>query len=768
MRHTLRWVWPAIVAVAAVAALPAPAHAQATLGECQNKAAQSFSSDGPQRSRPAAADDPAGTTLVWSATENVVVICDSSQLFADEVEYFEGADTVRARGHVTFIDGAQRITAERLEFNTKTKLGTFWNAQGIMNITSKPSPQSLFGSTEADAYFSGEVIEKIGPDKYRFTNGTMTTCVQPTPRWEFSGTKVTVVKDKRAILRNAVLRVKDVPVLYLPWFYYPINKEGRSTGFLMPQYGHSTIRGQTFSEAFFWAINRSMDATVTYDFSSTTGSGYGSEFRYIQAPGSEGNARLSVFNGKDAANSAITSRTVDMVASMTQRLPGNWQMRGNVNFANNLTARQLLQQDVSVATNITRYAGVNVQGQAGRIRLSGEAYVNDIFTDINSSTSATRTGRAPTIRAEYPAAPIGSSRVYFGVASELASIVRQDAIGDPATNRGLMRFDATPTLRTPIGSLPYLNVTATVGLRFTYWNEQLDAQGAQIEDPLNRQLLDMTVDVVGPTLNRIFDTAGSGYASRWKHVIQPTLSVNRKTSFDGFNRVVRNDSVDTIVGGMTTYTYGLRNSLFAKRRHGAVPGQAQEVASVTLQQTYYSDATGGLYDTSYQGRGAVGSFSPLSIQTNVQPTQQLSMQGTVQYDTKFHAIRTTTVGGGLNAGRVTSNVSWSKYYLIKGLSGYDNPENLSHTLNTGASLRSPSGKLATNWSWSYDFTHDRQVQQRLVLSYMSQCCGIAAEYQSFYVGTFANIGVKTDRRFNFSFSLAGIGTFANLLGSFGR
>ena len=56
-----------------------------------------------------------------------------------------------------------------------------------------------------------------------------------------------------------------MPVFYLPVFYYPIHKEDRATGFLIPIYGSSTIRGQTLSNAFFWAINRSQDATLYHD-----------------------------------------------------------------------------------------------------------------------------------------------------------------------------------------------------------------------------------------------------------------------------------------------------------------------------------------------------------------------------------------------------------------------------------------------------------------------------------------------------------------------
>jgi hypothetical protein len=42
------------------------------------------------------------------------------------------------------------------------------------------------------------------------------------------------------------------------------------------------------------------------------------------------------------------------------------------------------------------------------------------------------------------------------------------------------------------------------------------------------------------------------------------------------------------------------------------------------------------------------------------------------------------------------------------------------------------------------------------------------EYQAFnYLGNANIIGVPEDHRFNISFTLAGVGAFSNLLGSFG-
>ena len=55
-------------------------------------------------------------------------------------------------------------------------------------------------------YFFGETIEKIGPKKYRITNGGFSTCVQPTPRWDLHAGTVVLNVDHYTLLKNAVLQ----------------------------------------------------------------------------------------------------------------------------------------------------------------------------------------------------------------------------------------------------------------------------------------------------------------------------------------------------------------------------------------------------------------------------------------------------------------------------------------------------------------------------------------------------------------------------------
>ena len=85
------------------------------------------------------------------------------------------------------------------------------------------------------------------------------------------------------------------------------------------------------------------------------------------------------------------------------------------------------------------------------------------------------------------------------------------------------------------------------------------------------------------------------------------------------------------------------------------------------------------------------------------------------------------------------------------------------------------------YSFNYDFTRPSAgvpvgvtpprrgfLQQRLIAFYNAQCCGFAVEYQvinnsGLSIGTL----IPRDRRLNFSFTLAGLGTFSNFFGALG-
>jgi hypothetical protein len=69
---------------------------------------------------------------------------------------------------------------------------------------------------------------------------------------------------------------------------------------------------------------------------------------------------------------------------------------------------------------------------------------------------------------------------------------------------------------------------------------------------------------------------------------------------------------------------------------------------------------------------------------------------------------------------------------------------------------------------SWDITHSTIVTQNVMSTYMAQCCGLQLEFQKFnYPRSLSAFPVPSDRRFNISFVLAGLGTFSNFFGAFG-
>src|SRR5512138_108181 len=101
--------------------------------------------------------------------------CDDLQLMADHLESFQEEGRVIATGNVVYVSGKNRISAERMEFNTKTRTGTFYNAWGTAILRDAPDP-GMFGTQEPDAFFWGDELHKIGPKKYRIVRGGFTTC----------------------------------------------------------------------------------------------------------------------------------------------------------------------------------------------------------------------------------------------------------------------------------------------------------------------------------------------------------------------------------------------------------------------------------------------------------------------------------------------------------------------------------------------------------------------------------------------------------------
>ena len=703
------------------------------------------------------------------------------EFFADRIEFYVDESRLVATGSVVFMSGGARIAAERAEFNADDFTGTFFDARGS-NLLVEDVVQSMFGTSEPEMQFWGELMEKTGPRTYKLTRGGFTSCVQPTPRWEVQAGSVTMNLDRYALLRSAVLKVKGVPLFYLPILYYPIQEDDRATGILMPTYGASTIRGQSISNAFFWAINRSHDATLFHDLFTSTGQGYGGEYRYVAGPGSQGNAETYFLNerettltdqfGPGTGESAFPARQSYQVrGNARHRVSDSITARGQIDYFSDVTVQQTYQTNVFEASNSSRSFGGNVTGSWGAYTLSGTGDVAETFFGADD---ASQYGSGPRVSFNQSERSLLGSPVYFGFTSEYANLLRRSRFGDEEVNSGLNRMDVSPLVRVPFTKWPFLTVNSSVAWRQTYWTESIDELGAQVDTGIGRSFIDMQALITGPVFVKVWDTPGSSYSERMKHVIEPQLSVQRVTAVDNFDQIVQLEGTDSIVGNVTQIRYGLNNRLYARRAEGGGAAVAQEILTVTLEQSYYTDENAANFDrqfrTSFQGESSAPSkFSPVAITARANPTNLLSGTFRAEYDTQFWAFRTIGADANIEIGGWFQQVmGWSQRRFVEGLRGFDVRDNLDHYVNSFTNLKTSDDSMGGVYQFNYDVLGGRFLQQRIVWYYNAQCCGVAFEYQSFNLeGLGARVRVAQDRRFNLSFTLAGLSTFSNMLGAFG-
>ena len=685
-----------------------------------------------------------------------------------------------ASGSVVYVGADARIAAERLEYRTKDQTATFENASGSINLGDEVD-RSMFGTQEPDMLFYGERIERLAPRTYRITKGAFTSCVQPTPRWELVSTSFTINLDSYVLLRNAVLKVKGVPVFYIPILPYPVPEEGRATGFLMPSWGSSTYHGTSISNAFFWALGRSQDLTLYHDwYTSLGGTGSAAEYRYTRGGGSQGNARIHYLNEQEAERSGFggtftrpARRSYRLTGQARQALGGGWLARGQLNYFSNIDVQQTYNHNVFDASNSSRSMSGNVSGQLGRYQLSGTFDRSETFF---GGTQSTTYGGGPRMTVNQGKTEIPGTPLYYSLNTEYVRLLRvsrvRGASGTRALDSGLNRFDVNPGIQFPFTRWPFLTVDSSAQFRWTYWDESL-ADRQQVPVGVGRSYFELATRATGPSFVKIWDTPNSGYSERMKHVIEPWYGMRRVSAIDGFERIVRLEGIDSIVGDVWQYQYGIDTRLYARVFEGdREESVAREILSASLTQSYYTDENASQYDrsfrTSFSGANPTH-WSPMSIVVRTEPTRQISTTVRAEIDPTHRTLRSISAEGSYERGGwLEARGGWSQRRFIANLPGFNDPGRLDHYLNAFAAIRTQDNTIGGLYSFNYDVRRGQHLMQRLLVYFNAQCCNLTLEYQVYnFEGLGARAFLPRDRRISVAFTLAGLGRFANAFGALG-
>lgn len=213
---------------------------------------------------------------------------DGTTLSAARITYDEATDRLIINGPI-FIKAADGtiLTADSADLDPKLQNGLLLSARMVLN---------------EQLQLAANRIDRVDGRLTQLTKVAATSCNvcdgRP-PLWDIRASRIVHDQDaKELYLDNAVLRVRGVPVFWLPTMRLPDPTLDRATGFLAPSYQSNNLLGLGVRTPYFIKIGDHRDLTLTPFLSAETRT---LEARYRQA----------YLNGDIEINAAVSRDTID-------------------------------------------------------------------------------------------------------------------------------------------------------------------------------------------------------------------------------------------------------------------------------------------------------------------------------------------------------------------------------------------------------------------------------------------------------------------------
>ncbi len=743
---------------------------------------------------------PAGAR-VFVYEGNVDARIGTYRLQADKVTVYEATNNVVSEGNVVFDQAdQQRITGSRAEWNYRTKTGFFLDSTGFTNQTQDGTR----------IYFTADRVEKVSLDTIIATNVQVTACDEDVPKWSFHAKRATIKTGDRVRVYSPNLRVKGVPIFFLPFASVSIKPRDRASGFLTPTFGGSGEKGYRLSTAYYKTLGRSADVTLRNDIYTKRGIGWGLDLRTRANSRSYFNAGFYIIKdrilGPEADADHPDQGGSSLYVAGVHYFPNGFIAAADVNVTSSLAYRQVFSDNIQQAISPEERSQVFVNKDYNEYSYNFLAR-----TQVTSlPNSRIRMRNLPSVTMEKRASPLNFLNkipVYFSFAAAAEGVSRKETVddlvafrrdvgGDPVISPSMVqRLDFHPKLQLPLFFFG-ISVTASASGRVTFYSNSIDpVNRAILSQNLTRSYGEFELDVRPPPLAKDFHRGNGAFVFR--HLIEPYITYRRITGVNNFDRVIRFDYTD-VVADTNEIEFGISNRFFTRRstenvssaaaretRTGArqpLSSQPYEALTITVRGKYFFDRFFGgalipgqrnqfypintLSGFSYGGvpRG----FSPLNVEARYRPRNDLFVDLRTDLDTRGGGLRAISATFGLN--RALIQFFQSFYYtraidLVPSLAQFADARGKEPGTLRGSQW-SPSIFLGDRErglfggaSFFFDFqtrqgaSNRSLVSSTITLGYSWDCCAVTAQNYTF------NVGVRQENRLVFAFRLNGIGTF---------
>jgi LPS-assembly protein len=737
---------------------------------------------------------------------------------ADEATYNSDTREATATGHFALDGGPNddHIRASHATYNLALETGRFYDVTGTTGLRFRANRVIL--TSTAPFAFTGRIVDKTSPDHYLVYDGTITTCELPHPKWQFDARKVIVDVGGNAKIYRSTFLLHGLPILYFPFATHPVDKESRQSGFLMPSVARSSTKGNVIGDAYYWAINRMMDATVGAEYFSLRGWSQRGEFR--ARPTETSYVDLNYFGVIDRGiGSPPLKEGGENVRLNSAGTVDGFRAVANIDYLSSFLFRLAFNEVFSQAVYSEVKSQAFLSKSTDGFSFNGflERYQNYLST---TPGQVIKISHAPSFDSSSVDRQLGHTPLYWSFDASVAGLSRsepQECAGavfsrscTPAFRTGnlLGRFDLNPEISLPLVFRGW-SLRPELTLHDTYYTEREPPTGAEVavRDALNRSALETSVELRPPTLERVFDKEFLG--RRWKHVIEPRAVYRYVTGVNNFPEIVKFDERD-ILTDTHEVEYGFVTRLYARRTSqkpedcgnimgaltvgGAAPEstipwqhtnplagracqpgpQVREVVTWELAQKYFLDPTFGgalipgqrnVFTTTADLTGIAfvtepRHLSPLVSRLRVETSSRTDAEWDMDYDFQSDRVNASTLLANYHFGQVTIGggdaiLQMPGRTLI--LSSATEPARFNQfraALGYGQATK-------RGFSAAGSFGFDSEARQLQFVSTQSiynwDCCGLTLEYRSYSIAN-----VRNENLFRFTFTLANIAGFGSL------
>ena len=525
------------------------------------------------------------TAGIYKANGNVLLTHGNNLLYADHVTYDPTTGATTETGHV-ILDGGphdEHMEATHGTYNVRTQVGTFYNVSGTLGMRFHGQLVTL--TTSNPFAFTGKVVDKMGPDRYVVRHGTVTSCKVPHPIWTFNAPRAVVEVGGDAKIYRSTFRIKGIPAFFMPYATHPVSRLGRHSGFLMPNFGTSNIKGTILGDSFYWAINRSMDATVGAEIFSSRGWVQRGGFRV--APNAH-TFLAATYNGVIDRGYQLPPHVIgacteqigttckqggeDIRVFGTSDLGKNFRAVINFEYLNSYVYRlafntgfaQAIFSEVDSNAFITKsFNGYSLNGLVERYQDFQNTIRNNVITIRHT----------PSLNFSSVDRPLGQSPLYWSFDTGIDGLSRNEPTATAATGateffrtaREVGRVNVRPDVLLPLQFHGW-SFVPELALQDTAYTQSLTPVPGEVGTPdssaINRKALEGTFELRPPSLSRVFNKKLLGF--KFKHVIEPIVTYRYVTGVNNFEEILRFDQMD-ILTNTNEVEYGITNRIYAKQ-----------------------------------------------------------------------------------------------------------------------------------------------------------------------------------------------------------